>query len=148
MIFNMFKKNAADVAKRISGRTDILEAAAAMAARVAAKDGKADNDEAGVALEAIKSIDLIAGAFSEEQIAAAVAKEWDLVSNPIKKFQTKKQIEDIKNADQEVKELVLLVGFMVAQATGGMGDDERQQLLSDAKLMNLGNAAQVLAEAA
>lgn len=144
-MFGIFKNKAVDSVKRLSGRTDILEAAAAIAARVASADGKIEDEEIVAALEAIGSIDTITSAFSATQIENAVNKQFNRAKNPVGRIQLKKELTDITGSDEETRQLVFLVGVMAAQAVGGVGPEETARLKEDGKLLGLGNVDELMA---
>lgn len=134
----------ADGAKRISGRTDILEAAAAICAGVSAADGKIEDDEVAAAIEAVNSVEAITSAFTSTQIESALNKQFARAKNAVGRMQLKKEITDIAKSDEETRQLVFVCGVMAAQAVGGVGPEEQAKLREYGKLLELGSSVEEL----
>lgn len=150
-MFNFLRKTGSDALKRISGRTDILEAGAAIAARVAAasaEDGQPaiSDEEIANTYEAMTQMEQITSTFTDEQIQAAINKQFQRAKNPMGRVQLKKEVADIKNHDEETKILIFMIGVMAA-SSGGIDAKERNQLLADARLIGLseGTANELIA---
>lgn len=144
-MFGLFKKAAGDAVNKLSGKTDLLEAGFAIAARVAAKEGGIDDEEIVGAIEAAQGIDTLTAAFTPSQIEACAMKQFNRAKTPMGRVQLKKELEDVAKCSQDDKELIFMVGVMAADASGGISAVEKEQLLADAKIIGLGNAQELLA---
>lgn len=144
-LLNLFKKAGGDAVNRLSGKTDILEAGFALAARVAAADGKIEEEEIVGAIEAAMSIDALKASFSPSQIEEIASKQFNRAKTIIGRNQLKREIEDVAGASQETKVDVFMVAAMAAEAVGGIGPEERTALLAGAKILGLTNAEELLA---
>lgn len=142
---NLFKKGATDVVNKVSGKKDVLEAGFAIAARAAAADGEISDDEIVGAIEAAQSIDSLKASFSEAELEAAAEKQFKRMKSIMGRNQIKKELQDVAKFSDEDKENALMIGAMAAEAVGGIGPEERASLLDSAKIIGLGNAAELLA---
>jgi tellurite resistance protein len=144
-MFSIFKKAAADTFTKLSGKTDLLEAGFAIAARAAAAQDGIQDDEIVAAITAAQSIDSLKGAFTEAQLEAAAVKQFNRAKTLMGRNQLKKEIEDIRSYSDEDKELAFLIGAEAANADGSIGPAERNSLLNDARILGLSNASSLMA---
>lgn len=143
--FNLFKKGAADVLVKVTGKKEVLEAGMGIAALAANADGKVDEAEIVGAIEGVKQIDALKAAFTEAEIEAAAVKQFDRLKSIMGRNKIRTELEDIKNFSDEDRENAFLIGAMAAEAVGGVGSEERTSLLNSAKVIGVSNAAQLLA---
>ncbi|MEM7602858.1 MAG: TerB family tellurite resistance protein [Verrucomicrobiota bacterium] len=124
-------------AKRMSGRTDMLEAVCAACAWTAAADGSIDDSEIDQSVKAVTSNETLNTAFGAREIEGCMERMIDRANGGrmgIRGLQ--KEIEDIKS-NAEDAEMVLLAAMDVADADGNMDDDEVKVLEKIAKLLGL-----------
>jgi len=120
-MLSIFAKRGKDIGNRVAGKTDALEAAAALGALVAGADGNIGDDEQAATVKAIKTNEAVASAFTGMQIDQAVAKMFDKADGGSRsgKLALWKEIDDVagKN-DAAINEFVLVAGMDVADKGG------------------------------
>lgn len=127
-MFGMFKSKAADAAKRVSGKTDVLEGAVAMSFLVAAADGSVSDEELGQAIDSIKGNTSISNAFSQTQIEEAINKQAARIKTPSGRVALQRELDDLAKHPIEMREDVYLIGLDVAFADGSVSDAEKTAL--------------------
>jgi len=134
----MFAKMAeklAGGAKRMQGRTDLLEAVCASAALVAAADGDIDDSEIEAALKAVKANENLRLAFKETEIGICMDKMLDRANGGrVGRMNLMKEIGEIPEADGE---MVLLAALDIAEADGDIDDDEMKVIAKIAGVFGL-----------
>jgi tellurite resistance protein len=97
------------------------------------------------AIEAAQLNETLTKAFSASEIEAAAMKQFQRAKSPMGRIQLKREIEQVASKDQETKELIFMVGVMVASADNNISQKEKDVLLTDAKILGLHNAAELIA---
>lgn len=115
---------------RLSGKSDLLEAACAMCVLVAAADGDFADDEAATALDRLTQHETLSKAFSTSQIEAAFDKQAKRVRQGISgKLGLKREVEEAKSkSTAEDREMLFAIACDVAAADGSVGDKELRVL--------------------
>jgi tellurite resistance protein TerB len=101
-MFGKLKERLGGGAKKLSGKTDLLEGIAAAAARVASVDGKIDESEVEAVLNALMNHEALSQAFTGSQI-------------------------ETKGSSDEL-EMAFMIVIDVAMADGDIGDKEKAEL--------------------
>ena len=115
------KGAAKDLGNRVAGKTDILEAGAALGALVAGADGNIGDDEQAACVKALKTNSVVTAAFQSFAIETAVAKEFDKADGGSRsgKLALWKEIDDVAaRGDRAICEFVLVTGMDVADKGG------------------------------
>lgn len=121
---------------KISGRTDVLEAACAAAAYVASADGDIGDDEISKATKSIKSTEILANSFSDNEINLCLDKMINKAqSGRAGRAQLIDQINDVA-ADAELAGLVMYIALDVAD-NGGIDPAEMKVLETVARELKL-----------
>lgn len=121
---------------KLSGRTDVLESACAAAAYVASADGDIGDDEIAKATKSIKSTEVLAQNFSDNQINACLDKMIAKAqSGRAGRAQLIDEINDI-SSDPELAGLVLYIALDVAD-NGGIDPAEMKVLETAARELKL-----------
>lgn len=136
-ILSKFFGHADETVKRLSGRTDVLEAGGAVVALVAAADGNIEDEEIGVALDVLKSHDLLSKAFTGPEIEAAVEKQLKRAKTYTGRNTLFSDLVDIAKADEQTCSTVFLIGFDVAYADGTLQPAEKAVLLKVASKLGV-----------
>lgn len=134
MIFKFLKKNTAEIADKISGRTDLLEAAVAASMLVAASGGISDGEIAKLA-KVIKGSKVLAG-FSPAQIDKTINLMAERAENGrVGKAELRKELTELK--DPEDGEIVMDFALDVAESDGNIDDAEMVILRSVAEILGV-----------
>ena len=121
-MFAKMKEKLAGGAKRMQGRTDLLEAVCASAALVAAADGSIDDSELEATVAAVKANENLRVAFKENEIEACIDKMLQRAGGGrVGRMNLMKELDDIP---QEDGEMVLLTALDIAEADGNIDDEE------------------------
>jgi tellurite resistance protein TerB len=136
-MFKGLKAKLGGSAKRISGRTDLLEAICAASALVAAADGDVADSEIDAAIKSVTSNEALSTAFSNTEITGCIEKMLDRANGGrVGRRALMKEIEDV-TASPEEGEIVLLTALDIADADGTIDDDERKVLDNIATVFGL-----------
>lgn len=138
MFGNLLKKlGVGDVASRLSGHTDLLEAIAAGGMLIAAADGDIEDEEVAEVLTQIQNHPALSQAFGTSEIERVVNKMAQRAKSGITgRVGLWKEIEDVSsNADSA--ELVLTVMIDVSRSDGEMEPAEKVVLEKVAKKLAL-----------
>lgn len=127
-MFKGLKEKLTGGAKRLSGRTDLLEAVCAGAALVAAADGNIDDSEIEATAKAVMANETLNTAFDARAIEGCIARMIDRANGGrVGKVGLYKEIEDVAG-NRDDGEIVLLTAMDIADADGNMDADERAVL--------------------
>lgn len=143
-MFKFLKSAVGDGINKVSGKTDVLEAGFALAARVAAADGKIEDDEIVAAVEAAQSIDSLKTSFTPSQIEEAASKQFARAKSILGRNQLKRELEDVASHDLATRVDVFMIGAMAAEAVGGIGPEERTALEQGGKILGIPNVLELL----
>ena len=129
-MFGMLKDKLMGGAKKLSGKTDLLEAACAAVVLVGAADGDFSDDEAAIGLERIMGNDAITKAFKQTEIEAAFDKQAKRAKSGISgKIGLKKEIQEaMGKSGEDDREMIFCIACDVAGADGSVGDKELKAL--------------------
>jgi len=115
-------------AKRMSGRTDLLEAVCAAAALVAAADGSVDDSEINATAKAVTANETLNTAFSAREIEGSIQRMLDRANGGrVGKMGLYKEIGDVAD-NAEDGEIVLLTAMDIADADGEVSPEEKAVL--------------------
>jgi tellurite resistance protein TerB len=121
-MFAKMKEKLAGGAKRMQGRTDLLEAICAACALVAAADGDVDDAELEATVKAVTANENLRVAFKPNEIEACIDKMLQRASGGrVGRMNLMKELDDIPQDDGE---MVLLSALDIAEADGNIDDDE------------------------
>ena len=126
-------------AKKLSGKTDLLEGIAAMAALVAVADGEIEDSEVESALNALTTHATLGEAFSSAQIEQAFDKQLKRAKGGMAgKLALKREIEEAKskNAADEL-EMAFVIAIDVASSDGQIESEEKKVLEDIGKRLGL-----------
>ncbi|MCG7492405.1 tellurite resistance TerB family protein [Thalassobius sp. Cn5-15] len=117
-MFGKLKEKLSGGAKRMSGRTDLLEAVCASAALVAAADGDIDDIEIEATANAVTANKVLKDSFSTREIEACIDSMLARAQGRrVGKIGLWKEIEDVAG-NHEDSEIVLLTAMDIADADG------------------------------
>ncbi len=134
-MFGKLKEKLTGAGQRMAGRTDLLEAACAGAALMAAADGSIDDSEVSAAIDAVKTNETMAAAFNESQIATTMDRMLTKANGSFTgRAALKKELGDIPKEDGET---VFLVAMDVAFADGDFDETERKMAQEIAGIFGL-----------
>ena len=134
-MFAKMEEKLAGGAKRMQGRTDLLEAVCASAALVAAADGDVADEELEATVSAVKANENLRVAFKENEIEACIDKMLSRAAGGrVGRMNLMKELDDIP---QEDGEMVLLTALDIAEADGNIDDDEKAVIDKIAKKFGL-----------
>lgn len=138
-MFGKLKEKLTGGAKRLQGKTDLLEGICAACVLVGAADGDFSDDEAMIALERLQGHDTISDAFSSTQIEAAFDKQAKRAKSGMAgRLGLRKEIEEVKGkATEDDREMLLVIAIDVAAADGDIGTKEMAALKTIAQAMGL-----------
>ena len=123
-MFRGLKERLSGGAKRMSGRTDLLEAVTAGAALVAAADGKIEADEIEATAKAVMSNETLITAFSPKEIEGSIQRMIDRANGGrVGQMGLYKEIDDISGVSDDA-EVVLLTAMDIADADGSVDPAE------------------------
>jgi len=121
-MFAKMKEKLAGGAKRMQGRTDLLEAVCAACALVAAADGTVDDSELEATVKSVTANENLRVAFKPNEIEICIDKMLQRANGGrVGRMNLMKELSDIP---QEDGEMVLLSALDVAEADGNIDDDE------------------------
>lgn len=123
-MFKGLKDKLSGGAKRMSGRTDLLEAVCAGAALVAAADGTIDDSEVEATAKAVMANETLNTAFDARAIEGCIQRMIDRANGGrVGKMGLFKEIDDIASNAEEA-EIVLLTAMDIADADGSVSPEE------------------------
>lgn len=123
-MFKGLKDKLSGGAKRMSGRTDLLEAVCAAAALVAAADGTVDDSEIDATAKAVTANETLNTAFSPREIEGSIQRMLDRANGGrVGKMGLYKEIDDVAG-NAEDSEIVLLTAMDIADADGEVSPEE------------------------
>lgn len=123
-MFASLKEKLTGGAKRLSGRTDLLEAVCAGAALVAAADGDIDDSEVEATIKAVTSNETLNTAFDARSIEGCIMRMIDRSNGGrVGKMGLYKEIDDVAS-NAEDAEVVLLTAMDIADADGSVSPEE------------------------
>jgi tellurite resistance protein len=125
-----FLKNALDNAKKMVDQKmnqSVAEGAMAVAASVAAADGKIDDSELDAVHEIITNEDTLKNQ-DTDVLCELFDKYAKSMGSPLKRRSVQKAIDGLKSRSDEEKEFAFLVGYEIAAADGNVDDDEKATL--------------------
>jgi tellurite resistance protein TerB len=127
-MFKNLKEKLSGGAKRMSGRTDLLEAVCASAALVAAADGDIDDKEVAATVKAVKANEVLNSSFAPREIEACIDRMLDRAGGGrVGKLGLYGEIEDIQSSHEDA-EIVLLTAMDIADADGSVSPEEKAVL--------------------
>lgn len=139
-MFKGLKEKLSGGAKRMSGRTDLLEATTAAAALVAAADGSIDDSEIDATAKAVTANETLNTAFSAREIEGSIQRMLDRANGGrVGRMGLYKEIEDVAGKPEEA-EIVLLTAMDIADADGEMDPQEKAVLDKIASKLGLNMA--------
>ena len=136
-MFKGLKEKLTGGAKRLSGRTDLLEAVCAAAALVAAADGTVDDSEIEATAKAVSSNETLNTAFGANEIEGCIQRMLDRANGGrVGKMGLYGEITDVAGS-MEDGEIVLLTAMDIADADGTVDDAEKAVLEKIASKLGL-----------
>jgi tellurite resistance protein TerB len=136
-MFKGLKEKLSGSAKRMSGRTDLLEAVCAGAALVAAADGDIDDAEVEATIKAVTANETLNTAFAANAINGCIERMLDRANGGrVGKLGLYKEIEDVAGNAEE-GEIVLLTAMDIADADGSVDPSEKAVLEKIASKLGL-----------
>lgn len=129
-MFGKLKERLGGGAKKLSGKTDLLEGIAAAAARVASVDGKIDESEVEAVLNALMNHEALSQAFTGSQIETCVNKQIQRAQGGMAgRLALRKEVEEMKaKGSSDELEMAFMIVIDVAMADGAIGDKEKVEL--------------------
>lgn len=129
-IFGKMTEKFSGGAKRMSGKTDLLEAACAVTCLVGASDGDFSDDEMATALDRLTTHDILSKAFTTTQIEQAFDKQVRRIKQgPSGRLGLRREVEEAKSkSSHDDLEMIFVIGVDVAAADGDVGDKEMSAL--------------------
>lgn len=130
--------------KKISGRTDFLEAVCASCALVASADGEISDSEIKMTTDIIKNNPTLSSAFKATQIEKCADTMLKRAQGGRSgRFGLYKEIEEI-SADASMAEIVYLAALDVAEADGKFEASEKKVLKEIANKLGINEAAMMV----
>lgn len=129
-MFGKLKEKLSGGASKISGKTDLLEGIAAMAALVSAADGEVEDSEVGSILASLQNHSTLSAAFSGPEIERAVDKQLSRVKQGAAgRLSLNREIAEMvgKNPTDEL-EMAFVIAIDVASADGEIEPKEKEVL--------------------
>lgn len=144
-MFGKLKERLGGGAKKISGKTDLLEGIAAAAARVASVDGKIDESEVEAVLNALMNHESLSQAFTASQIETCVNKQIARANGGMAgRLALRKEVEEMKSkASTDELEMAYMIVIDVAMADGDVADKEKAELETLGKMLGFSLSAYV-----
>lgn len=125
-MFGKLKEKLAGGAKRLQGRTDLLEAVCAASALVAAADGTIEDSELEATVKSVTANENLRLAFKPQEIEICIDKMLERANGGrVGKMNLYKELSEIPTEDGE---MVLLSALDVADADGDIDEDEMKVL--------------------
>lgn len=117
-------------AKKMSGKTDLLEAACAACVMVGNADGDFSDDEAMAALDRLTAHETLSAAFSTTQIETTFDRLSKLAKQGVSgRVKLKREVEEaVKKSSADELEMVYCIAIDVAAADGEVGAKEMKSL--------------------
>jgi tellurite resistance protein TerB len=138
IMFGMLKEKLGGGAKRLSGRTDLLEATCAACALVAAADGEIEDSELVATQEALVNHPTLSTAFKQSEIEATASKIFSRAKGTMGRIGLMKEIEQAKSkSTSDDLELILAVAVDISRADGEMEPQELAVLQKVANTLGL-----------
>lgn len=123
-MFKGLKDKLSGGAKRMSGRTDLLEAVCAGAALVAGADGNIDDSEVEATAKAVVANETLNTAFSPREIEGCIQRMLDRANGGrVGKMGLYNEITDVASSAEDA-EIVLLTAMDIADADGSVDPEE------------------------
>lgn len=121
-MFAKMKEKLAGGAKRMQGRTDLLEAVCAASALVAAADGEIEDSELEATVKAVTSNENLRIAFKPAEIESCIDKMLDRANGGrVGRMNLMKELDDVPQDDGE---MILLSALDVAEGDGDIDPKE------------------------
>lgn len=138
-MFGKLRERLTGGAKRLSGRTDLLEGIAAACALVAAADGDLEDSEMGATLDALMAHEAISASFPQSEVERTVDKMWKRAKGGMAgRLGLKREIEDVKSkSSSEDVEMLFAIACDIAMADGEVEPAERKVLEGLAQTLGL-----------
>lgn len=138
-MFAGLKNKLGGAGKRMSGRTDLLEAVCASAALVAAADGNIDDGEVAQALQVVQNNQALSSAFDARTIEQTMDKMLNRAKGGFSgRAGLQKEINDVANKGVfDDNEAVFLIALDVASADGDIGAKEKEVIAKLAKQLGV-----------
>lgn len=138
-MFGRLKERLTGGAKRLSGRTDLLEGIAAASVLGGAADGDLSDDEAMVALDRLKAHEALSAAFTATQIEQAFDKQAARAKQGLAgRIGLRREIEQVgSSASEEDREMLLVIAIDVVCSDGDISEAERKALNTIGQAVNL-----------
>lgn len=122
-MFAALKTKLTSGAKRMQGKTDMLEAVCAASALVAAADGSIEDSEIEAMAKAVSANEILNTAFSAREIEGSITRMIDRANGGrVGQMGLYREIEEVA-ADPDA-ELVLMAALDIAEADGAIDDKE------------------------
>lgn len=134
-MFGKLKERLSGGAKKLQGKTDLLEGICAMTALVAAADGEIEDAEVGAIFDALTTHALLGEAFSSSEIERVLDAQLKRAKGGMAgKLALKREIEEMKakNPSDEL-EMALMISIDVAASDGEIEPEEKPVLEDLAK---------------
>lgn len=142
-MFGKLKEALSGGAKKLSGRTDLLEGICAMIALTSCADGDIEDSEIEAGLSALQTHATLSAAFTGSQIEQALDKQMRRAKGGMAgKLGLKREIEEAKaKSSTDELEMALMIAIDVAAADGEIEPAEKKVLADLAQRLgfNLGN---------
>lgn len=138
-MFGKFKELVGGGAKRMTGRTDLLEATAAAVALVASADGEIEDSEVEVGVERLLTHTTLSAAFKQTEIEAVANKMLNRAKQGLTgRVGLKKEVEQAtaKSTSDDL-EMILCIAIDVARADGEIEPQEVKVLGDIANILRL-----------
>lgn len=129
-MFGKLKEKFTGGAKKLTGKTDLLEGICAMAALVACADGDIEDEEVSAALDAMSTHAVLGVAFDARTIEQALDKQLKRAKGGFAgKLALKKEIKEMvdKNSTEEL-EMAYMIALDVSMSDGQMEPEEKKVL--------------------
>lgn len=129
-MFGKWKEKLSGGASKITGKTDLLEGIAAMAALVSAADGEIEDSEVGAILDALQNHSTMSAAFKAPEIEAALNKQLARAKGGMAgKLSLKREIAEMKDKNPtDELEMAFVIAIDIALADGEIEPAEKAVL--------------------
>ena len=141
-MFAGLKNKLSGAGKRISGRTDLLEAVCASAALIAAADGSISDDEVAQALQVVQNNETLSSAFDARTIEQTMDKMLGRAKGGFSgRNGLNTEIAQVGSKGvHEENEIIYLIALDVAYADNDCGTKEKEVLSKLAKSLGINEA--------
>lgn len=137
-MFGMLKEKLGGGAKRMSGKTDLLEATCAACALVAAADGDVEDSELASTQDALVNHPTLSAAFKQSEIEATASRIFARAKGTMGRVGLMKEIEQAKaKSTSDDLELVLACAVDISRSDGEMEKEELAVLQKIANTLGL-----------